>query len=183
MDGNRFDSLARTLAERGSRRRLIGGLVAGALGLAGLDRAGARTCTGLGSICREHAGCCSGFCGPKDRTGRRRCQCDAAADCPPPPVCHVATCTNGTCAVAVAADRAPCTPADGGPGACRGTTCVPCLEGGTVCDGWDTCAATCCSGEATPTFVPVCDEPDPHDPKPPGCHMEIRDPWTCNPRA
>jgi hypothetical protein len=75
MDGSRFDALARSLSESGSRRRLIGGLVAGALGLSRVRSAEGRTCTGIGSVCREHATCCSGLCGAKDRTGRRRCTC------------------------------------------------------------------------------------------------------------
>jgi hypothetical protein len=72
MDGSRFDSLTRSLAVSGSRRRLLGGFAAGALGLVGLREVDA-ACRNVGLICRENANCCSGYCGPKDKTGRRRC--------------------------------------------------------------------------------------------------------------
>jgi hypothetical protein len=124
MDPQRFDALARTLATSGSRRRVLTGLAAGALGMIGIG-AEARTCTGAGTVCRENANCCSGYCGPQDASGRRRCACVAptvACDgrCVDPATaylsdvgncgacgkscsrtrCQIATCVNGVCGLA-----------------------------------------------------------------------------------
>jgi hypothetical protein len=147
VDGSRFDLLTRILATSSSRRRLLAGLASGALGLTGVRLADARTCTGLGSVCRAHASCCSGSCGPKDRTGRRRCGCATAADCPAPGPCLDAVCvtatgrcetrpsTNGT----ACNDRNACTQND----TCQNGVCV----GGNpvVCTPLDQChdAGTC----------------------------------------
>ena len=49
MDASRVDALTRTPAAPGNRRRLIGGLVAGAIGLTGVGRAGARFCGASGT--------------------------------------------------------------------------------------------------------------------------------------
>jgi hypothetical protein len=101
MDDSRFDALARSLVAPGSRRRLLAGLAAGALGVIGVGPAGARTCSRNGLVCREHASCCSGYCGPKDAIGRRRC---AAPPCTPgggpcnlfnPGACCSQVCVNG----------------------------------------------------------------------------------------
>lgn len=77
MDPQRFDALARDLATRGSRRRFVAALMAGTLGFLRLDRGDARTCSGPDTICRENATCCSGICGQRDASGRRRCVCAA----------------------------------------------------------------------------------------------------------
>jgi hypothetical protein len=100
MDGARFDNLTRAMTASDSRRRVLAGLVGGALGLMGLRAADARRCSTAGDICREHANCCSGVCGEKDRTGRRRCQCLSAADCPSlQNGCESTTCAAGVCVV------------------------------------------------------------------------------------
>ena len=73
MDDRSFDAFARSFARSSRRRlakRLLGGTAAGLLGLVGADAAAA-TCRRPGDVCRENANCCSGSCGPKDRTGRR----------------------------------------------------------------------------------------------------------------
>jgi hypothetical protein len=125
VDGPRFDAIARSLAASGSRRRLIGGLIAGAVGAVGLRGADAAACRGAGSVCREHANCCSTLCGDKNATGRRVCVCpetqvacggacgDPAtafqsdpANCGacgtrcPRTRCQVATCAQGSCGLA-----------------------------------------------------------------------------------
>lgn len=100
MDGSHFDALTRSLTEPGTRRRLVGGLVAGALGFVGVRGASARACTGTGTVCRENADCCTGSCGPRDRTGRRRCACQADEQCPAGWVCGEGSCRD------VCADRA-----------------------------------------------------------------------------
>jgi hypothetical protein len=98
VDSARFDALVKTVASSSSRRRVLAGLAGSALGLFGLRSGDARTCTAVGTICREHANCCSGLCGPKDAIGRRRCQCHSPADCPTPTgQCQTATCLAGTC--------------------------------------------------------------------------------------
>src|SRR4051812_18636226 len=47
--------------------------IGGPIATASLSNASARTCSETGTICREHAICCSGQCASADRTGRRRC--------------------------------------------------------------------------------------------------------------
>lgn len=89
METARFDDLARFLAIS-SRRSLLGGLAGGALGLLGIHSGAAAICRDSGAVCREHANCCSGVCGPKHRLGRRTCieicpyPCNVAADCGDP---------------------------------------------------------------------------------------------------
>jgi hypothetical protein len=106
MDGLRFDHWTRSLA--GSRRGLLRGVTAaiggGILGSIGIRSADARTCQGTGTVCREHAVCCSKNCGPKDRTGRRRCQCDSPDDCPVTAGTCEATCIAGVCGVGTVVD-------------------------------------------------------------------------------
>jgi hypothetical protein len=82
MDGIRFDGLTRALAADQSRRRLLGGLAAGVLGLAIGRRADAATCRAPGVSCNQDANCCFGICGPKDARGRRVCECEYDDDCP-----------------------------------------------------------------------------------------------------
>lgn len=82
MDGTRFDALTKVLSAQKSRRAFLATVAASLLGLNRHDPAGARSCTNPGAVCREHANCCSGLCGPRDATGRHRCLCKTAADCP-----------------------------------------------------------------------------------------------------
>jgi hypothetical protein len=97
VDGARFDAITRSLSEPVRRRRLVVGFVAGALGLVGVRPTDAAACRAPSLVCREHANCCSGRCGPKDRTGRRRCRCQSPHNCPVPDACHEATCAAGVC--------------------------------------------------------------------------------------
>jgi hypothetical protein len=82
MDDHKFDALTRALAEPHSRRSVVRslGLAAGAaLGLLGRTATGiAATCRAKDAICRKAGDCCSGYCGPKDATGRQRCGCPSA---------------------------------------------------------------------------------------------------------
>lgn len=82
MSSQRFDALTRSLAGSGSRRRVLGGAIAGALALVGVRGAdatpepvnpGGRP---NGSICRKDGDCAYGTCAPPDITGRRRCGTD-----------------------------------------------------------------------------------------------------------
>lgn len=138
MDGTRFDTLARQIATRGSRRRLLGGLLAGAFSLHASEQVDAVTCRSTGDICREHANCCSGTCGPKDSRGRRTCQCDRDNDCPTPS----ATCRNVACRARVCVE----TPAPA----------VSCVVG--EMPDWSACSATCGFGmqtRARPILTPA----------------------------
>jgi hypothetical protein len=106
MDDQCFDRLVQSLARPGTRRRLLAGFAAGALGAVGRHRAEAAACRPVGSVCREGANCCSRRCGDPDLAGRRYCRCQGAADCPAPDACHAATCTAGVCGVTATVDFA-----------------------------------------------------------------------------
>jgi hypothetical protein len=82
MDGTRFDNLARSLAMSGTRRRLLVGFAAGALGIVGFGTTDAAVCRTAGRSCGKDAHCCSGNC-TKDASGRRCCACP-----PPTAECH-----------------------------------------------------------------------------------------------
>jgi hypothetical protein len=145
MDGSRFDAIARAVAMPGSRRRLLGSLAAGALGLVGLGKADAAAgCRMPGDLCRENANCCSNLCG-KDATGRRVCQCQSPTDCPAPDQCHTATCVKGVCGTTVRLGQA-CNDGD----ACTtGETCQAngrCGGGNpVVCTALDQCHTAACN--------------------------------------
>lgn len=104
MDRSRFDALTRSLAASPSRRTVIRSTLA-ALGggaLASLT-SGSSDAAPVGrrptEICRKGADCSSGLCGPADRTGRRRCLCSTADQCPQPTDdAYVAVCSvEGLC--------------------------------------------------------------------------------------
>lgn len=88
MDGKRFDDLSRAVASISSRRRVLRGLVGGALasviGVRGADAAAYKR--GLGQICRKPGDCESNVCTP-DGTGRSRCDCPASST-----ICNGACC-------------------------------------------------------------------------------------------
>lgn len=93
MDSARFDALVKSVASSTSRRRVLAGLAGSVLGVLGLHGADARTCSAVGTICRENATCCSGICSiSSDR--RRRCV---------PPACG----TGGPCTVFITAATYP----------------------------------------------------------------------------
>jgi hypothetical protein len=75
VDQTRFDAFTRTLATTETRRRVLGGLTAGAMALVGKRAAEAATCRETGVTCTRDAQCCDGFCGERDGRGRRRCAC------------------------------------------------------------------------------------------------------------
>ncbi|HEY7030988.1 MAG TPA: hypothetical protein VH482_06670 [Thermomicrobiales bacterium] len=153
MDGSRFDALAKALAASGSRRGVVAGLAAGALGLVGVGRAEAVACRMPGGLCREHADCCSGLCGPKDATGRRRCACRAVGDCPPPAVCRAVACQGGACVGSVLPDGTACTASGGTAGTCRAGACV--LPTGAACVADAQCQSGDCINGACGSFCPA----------------------------
>jgi hypothetical protein len=120
MDGSHFDDFTKALLKGLSRRRLVLSLAAGALSLVGNAGAEARACSSTGSVCRENANCCTGFCGAKNATGRRTCQCTTPANCPIPGACHKATCVAGLCRTVVTTG----VPCDDGNACTLNTTCA-----------------------------------------------------------
>lgn len=135
MDGSRFDSLTRTLAERPSRRRVLGAMVgAAAAGLAsaagrGVDAAG--RCKTVGQVCKTTADCC-----PIENNN----WCDTALKKPVCKTCAGTVC-GGTC-VDTTSNSGHC-------GGC-GTVCTggsTCVNGGCRCGAFqhrdDTGACTC----------------------------------------
>lgn len=165
MDDARFDRLTRAFAG-GSRRALLkAGMAAvagGALTRVGLGEArAAQTPRGPGSICRKDADCDIGICGPKDRTGRSRCVCVEASDCPLPrgAVCREATCTAGVCGTRVTVEAA-CQPANR---CLTGGTCnaVGDCVGGTPldCDDDNVCTVDSCNPAIGCVHTPIsCDD-------------------------
>ncbi len=99
MDGSRFDQLTRLAVSSWSRRSVIGA----ALGLLATRLPGnhveAATKRANGQICRKGGDCDSNFCGPKDKSGRRYCQCET--EClmldGSPGVCTGGPCTCSNC--------------------------------------------------------------------------------------
>ena len=71
MDGSRFDALTKALAESGSRRRALGGFLAGALAL-------------LGGLQTEEVA--AKKCNQKNKKKRRQCRKRATQTTTPPPV-------------------------------------------------------------------------------------------------
>jgi len=79
MDGSSFDTITRRLAVTTSRRGGIVGIVAGALGIAGISTAEARrgagqrheklACRNDQSECTTNDQCCSGICRLKPGSG------------------------------------------------------------------------------------------------------------------
>jgi hypothetical protein len=154
MDGGRFDDLARRLARPASRRGVLGllgaGLVAVVAPQSSRDAEAATVCRSLGVVCAKSGDCCSGSCGPKNRSGRRLCQCDDPGDCPiPMNQCQTAVCQAGVCSTLPVS----CVPLDDChlAGACDSATGVctnPAKPDGAACENPDACLAggTCQSG-------------------------------------
>ena len=128
MDGQRFDDLTRTLTHGASRRRVVRGLLGGALGALGatlgLRRAGAQgACSAYGRVC-TYTGCCT--------TPGAECVCYQNGHCR-------CLCPDGAWPVNGACEPPPGT---------LGGQCGPGFAGGTECEG-DTvaCCATVASGQ------------------------------------
>jgi hypothetical protein len=152
MESHAFDRLTRQVATAPTRRRLLTGLLAGALGLIGQERTGAANCRAPGSVCREGGDCCSKVCKSKDARGRRHCGCRTAIDCPATNACQTAACQQGTCVSTPVVCPAP--------DVCHRTTCkaatgcvntpltgTPC-DTGAACTTNDICQSGTCVGGA-----------------------------------
>lgn len=153
MDAGRFDAFARTLARPGSRRRLLGGSIVGAVAALGgrLGLARAQTCAPLGEGCAtteeccNAVSCCGGFClglatflSSSEHCGGCNLACAGTCD---NGVCRPSGALNcGTGVVDTLTDASNC----GGCGVacpsgfCAGGNCVPCPNGTTDCGGFCT---------------------------------------------
>ena len=134
MDAGRFDGLARSLATAGSRRRTLGSLLAGAIGLLGLldmrpEEAAAHNPL---KACKKKSGRAKKRCIKKAKKHNAQHATEAPAPAPPP--------------CASAADGFPC-PDDGNPCTddfCRAGTCIhPAKPDRTACGG----GGQCCGGQ------------------------------------
>lgn len=152
MDDRSFDALAKAVSAPGSRRRLIAGLLSGAMGLAGRRPAAAAVCRTFGQTCRENANCCSRVCGPRDATGRRRCGCGSADECPSGQTCALGACCTPLSVCKGAGGVALCGDVSDG---CEGIVHCPaeCPTIGDVCTDDHTCCtpAKCAEGACGPT--------------------------------
>ncbi len=146
MDDQRFDALARAWA---TRRGMLKGGIAALAAAAGLGRMTGGEASGApaGALCNRNSQCVAGICGPRDRSGRRRCACTTDDHCPGSE-CQTAVCnSNGTCGLSAMADGQEC---DGGTccgGICRDTT--------SDIDNCDRCGIVC-SGDAPACCASVC---------------------------
>lgn len=143
MDGNRFDTLTRSLAHLRSRRGVLRALGAAVAGAIGLDASGvaAATCRKGGQICRKDGDCCSRTCNLKDATGRRYCaqafactEPEGAGCCPAGQLCAVpytSICCGGYC---VASDESDCGVC--GNACATGETCCERTGFGSVDEDW-----------------------------------------------
>jgi hypothetical protein len=131
MDPSRFDSLARATAGARSRRSFVEAAIAALAAAALGGRAEAAVKRVNGQVCAKNGDCRSNNCGPKDRTGRRYCECATAClmlDGSP------GDCSSGYCTCDVCPSN---------------YTCVENIEGRFACGiffiGGNTCAseATC----------------------------------------
>jgi hypothetical protein len=159
MDAAAFDRLSLAVGRSGTRRLVLGALLAAsgtALGLAGGQRASAQGCLANGTQCSDGAECCSGRCHRNRNKGRNTCRqadnqgtctieqdrcinnadtCNGNSDCG----CGITTRGQSFCHAVVpciACKRnAECEKVTG-----RGSKCVGC----TACGGdGTTCAAPC----------------------------------------
>jgi hypothetical protein len=164
MDGSRFDSLARSLAGTGSRRGVLGGLVALGAGLFGVRTTEAQACL-PGRVSRPRFGCVCRLTGrppvggvcpcPRGQTdtgdGRGCLACRTLSDCAPGDACTIVTCSPaGGCIQTPVGEGLPgaCT---GGEVCCSGAcTALGTIEDCGFCG--DACTGTgeTCGGGGTP---------------------------------
>ena len=101
MDANRFDTLTRSLTTTGSRRRALGAVLGGSLGLLGLAHPDAAEAGGeCKPRCGECATCKKGAC-RKTKHGKKckKGTCQAKAN---GTGCSTGTCQGGSCTITVA---------------------------------------------------------------------------------
>jgi hypothetical protein len=172
MDGQRFDTLAKSIGALRSRRRVVtalsGAALAGALGLGGREAAAAPK--PANAKCSSDTQCASGTCIRYDKckkngkfTGKCRCACSATNECPTGQTCsnqpdEVGACfpqcpSPGSCATefifCASKLRCMCVATDIGPS---------CVNNGVVCSTVKACTtkADCPVGQACGDFVDAC---------------------------
>lgn len=98
MESTRFDRIARRLSAAGTRRRTLGALALGALGLASIHRSAPVSagehphknkkrklrrnrfgCVNVGQRCQTNGQCCSGIC--QGKQGQQRCKGHDSGGC------------------------------------------------------------------------------------------------------
>lgn len=137
MDGSRFDALTRTLTVAGSRRRALGGLLAGASGVLG---------TTAGDAAAKKKKPCPAC--KKRKKGKCKGQLPDGASCPGG-TCQGGKCVPPTSECAGQPDNARC--GELGRGHCLAGVCNPrptCGEHSTLIEDGD--CSVCCSGECEP---------------------------------
>jgi hypothetical protein len=131
MDGSRFDALARALAESGSRRRALGGFLAGALALLSGHEVAAKKCK------------------QKDKKKRRKCRKKASQTPTAAPVTLPPDATFVGQAPPPPPEEIPATCSDGSQNGsesdvdCGGPDCLRCGVGQS-CFGQTDCASALC---------------------------------------
>ncbi len=190
MDGQRFDELAKAFAGGITRRRTLKVLASGVAGVIAVTRRGdaeAALCRTAGQICRKPGDCCSNFCGPNDRTGRRKCDiCPNNGLVCGQTCCYGdVTCLNGACcsnpcgegseAVCCATDQSCISTFVDQQVGFEYSCCAPelacndftqCCSAGAACIQGGCCAPenicngeTCCTGGTTCTTSGCCETP------------------------
>ena len=165
MNANQFDTLARRLVDRTTRRGVLGGLVVGALAQAPARVLGVVTCLENGKRCHAGSDCCSGVCKRKRKTHKRFCRA-----APHQGICTIASdaCsfTGVPCSVSSGSDYdCQCYVTPAGRSFCGSNGCyvMPCKSdaecasahgAGSVC--WP--AGTPCCGGST-GCIPPCPDP------------------------
>ena len=170
MDGSRFDDVVRTIAQRPSRRAVLGALSGLAVSVVAGRHGEARArCRASGEVCRKDADCCAQSCTPPDRTGRRRCAAEEGSACGVGMIYLDGSCQgNGYCGPDVPPGSA-CGPSDVCSGTLEGTNCRATPEGGYTCMGNENagtatpCTATsdcpdgyACRAQVEPLGSPIC---------------------------
>src|SRR5215211_8507750 len=135
MDGVTFDRLTKTLTAPGSRRRALGGLLAGAFGLAGWSGMNGAVAHDLKAKCKKKSGDAKKKCLKK----AKKHAAEHADEAPPPPGPCDGTPNDSPCNGDGKCLNGVCNPKPG----CLGYNKGPCLNE-TVCCG-DFCSSGLCN--------------------------------------
>lgn len=159
MDSQRFDNLARRLAQGTSRRQFLkgaaGAAIGGSLVTAGMLRAlpAAAACANPGDSCSADSDCCQGSCSEQGA-----CYCQD----PDRPVlgCSCDTGTENPCG-ATTLQCCPSGDTPGGAGVCTSSS-VSCNPTGQCANPGDSCSADsdCCQGSCSEQGACYCQDPD-----------------------
>jgi hypothetical protein len=142
MDDRRFDALAKTLTTRESRRGIVRGLTAAAVGLAAIHRPGkveARTkgkkkikrnsfgCVNVGRFCKNAGQCCSGIC--QGKKGKKTCRAHDASICQAGQISTECGAAADVACTTSSGDAGKCTTTTGNAAYCLADgQCFPCKK-------------------------------------------------------